>query len=93
MIGFNANYERDEICFKKDVNLLTKRQIKSNNISNEPDMASFDFTTKHINFFNSDLFKEEKMISTSLLEKTENVHWIDEKSYYVDGHKPSIDNN
>lgn len=60
MIGFNANYERDEICFKKDVNLLTKRQIKSNNISNEPDMASFDFTTKHINFFNSDLFKEEK---------------------------------
>ena len=49
MIGFNANYERDEICFKKDVNLLTKRQIKSNNISNEPDMASFDFTTKHIN--------------------------------------------
>lgn len=93
MIGFNANYERDEICFKKDVNLLTKRQIKFNNISNEPDMASFDFTTKHINFFNSDLFKEEKMISTSLLEKTENVHWIDEKSYYVDGHKPSIDNN
>lgn len=93
MIGFNANYEGDEISFKKDVNLLTKRQIKFNNISDELDMASFDFTTKHINFFNSDLFKEEKMISTSSLGKTENVHWIDEKSYYVDGYNPSIDNN